>query len=209
MQQGPKFKFSCLALAVLLSACSLAASQDATPTSTLPVTRTPRPPIATIAPPPTHAIPAQFAGPTATQPADPIIKAAPGFWIWNPHQAAAFLQYKPEDWHLIVGGDPQPYVFEGFQGLFHKELDSCILSLSGGGNAPFTWQKRPEIISLADLDTQKDVYRDEGDVRVMILYTFPTSGFSWTFLLGSASITVSEPCMKAAEQVLGTLVIIP
>ena len=110
---------------------------------------------------------------------------------------------------MIVGGDPKPYVFEGFQGLFHKEIVSCILSLAGGRNAPLTWQNRPEIITLAGLEVHKDVYRNATDVRVMILYTFPEGDFTWTFLLGTASVDVSEACMKAAEQVLDTLVILP
>lgn len=199
-------------LAILLFACSFPIGIASTATPTPTATRTPRPPTATatVGPPPTREIPAQFAGPTATQPADPAVTAAPGLWIWNPHQSKAYLQYDVEDWDLIVGGDPKPFVFEGFQGLFHKEIVSCILSLSGGGGAPFTWQNRPEIITLAGLEVHKDVYRNATDVRVMILYAFPGGeGFPWTFLLGTASIDVSEGCMKAAESVLDTLVIVP
>ena len=130
-------------------------------------------------------------------------------WLWNPHQSKAYLLYDVDDWDLVVGGDPKPYVFEGFQGLFHKEIVSCILSLAGGGGAPFTWQNRPEIITLAGQEVRKDVYRNATDVRVMILYAFPEAEISWSFLLGTASIDVSEACMKAAERVLDTLVIVP
>ncbi|HEY4718568.1 MAG TPA: hypothetical protein VIH14_06095 [Anaerolineales bacterium] len=197
--------------ALLLSACSVPISTSPSATLTLAATKTSQAPAvtATASQQPTREIPAQFAGPTATQPADPLVTPAPGFWIWNPHQSNAYLQYEPEDWDLIVGGDPKPFVFEGFQGLFHKDMNSCILSLAGGGNAPFTWQNRPEIITLAGLEVHKDVYRNATDVRVMILYAFPAGDFQWTFLLGTASLDVTEACMKAAEQVLDTLVIFP
>lgn len=200
-------------LVLLLLACSLpfSLSSTSTPIATATGTRQPRAATATVTvgPPPTRQIPAQFAGPTATQPADPPVTAGPGLWIWNPHQTNAYLQYRVEDWDLIVGGDPKPSVFEGFQGLFHKEIVSCILSLSGGGGAPFTWQNRPEIISLAGFVVHKDVYRNATDVRVMILYAFPEAEISWSFLLGTAGIDVSEGCMKAAEEVLDTLVLLP
>jgi hypothetical protein len=144
-----------------------------------------------------------FAGATATQP--------PGgegdLLIWNPYESNTVLQFDADEWVLALGGDPQPNVFEGFQGLFHRNIEGCILSLSSGRGAPFTWTVLQEDVEFGGYAVRRETWRDETVIRVMVTYSFEDA-VDWDFLLGTTGLTVSMPCIQAVEQVLETLTLI-
>jgi hypothetical protein len=144
-----------------------------------------------------------FAGATATQP--------PGgegdLLIWNPYESNTVLQFDADEWVLALGGDPQPNVFEGFQGLFHRTIEGCILSLSAGRGAPFTWTVLQEDVEFGGYAVRRETWRDETVIRVMVTYSFEDA-VDWDFLLGTTGLTVSMPCIQAAERVLETLTLV-
>ena len=141
-----------------------------------------------------------FAGATATQPPD----HEGNLLIWNPYESNTVLQFDPEEWVLALGGDPKPNVFEGFQGLFHRNIEGCILSLSGGRGAPFTWTVLQEDLQFGGYTLRKETWRDLSAIRVMVTYSFEDA-VDWDFLLGTTGLTVSMPCIQAAERVLETI----
>jgi hypothetical protein len=153
-------------------------------------------------------VPPLFAGATATPLANAAIETRAGFEVWNPHQTEVFLLFDPSEWVLMVGGDPAPFLYEGFQGLFHRTMDSCILSISGATRAPIDMEGAFELLDLGDYPGEKQTWRDAALVRRFLIYRIIEPEFNWGFLLGSTGITVTMPCIQAAEQVLDTITII-
>lgn len=190
-----------ISVSILLAACG---AQTAVATATPTASATPEPTRTSIPTVNSNAgIPLAatlFAGATATQP--------PGsegeLLIWNPYESNTVLLFDPEEWVLALGGDPKPNVFEGFQGLFHRSIEGCILSLSGGRGAPVAWTVLQEDLQFGGFAVRKETWRDLAAIRVMVTYSFEDA-VDWDFLLGTTGLTVSMPCIQAAERVLETV----
>jgi hypothetical protein len=199
-------------LALALAACSgppSAATVAAPPASEAPPqpTATALAPANTPTPDPFAFVPPMFAGATATPLSQPPFAPDPGFEVWNPHQSDIYLQFDPSVWVLMVGGDPAPYLYEGFQGLFHRTIDSCILSISGGKRAPMTMTGAFELVDFGDYAGEKQTWRDEALVRKFVIYRLIDPDLNWAFLLSSTGITVTMPCIQDAERVIDTIAV--